>query len=108
MKLGAFARAAFFSDDLSNAFQFLRHLLIGGNDFIESIRNLAREARPGTGQTDREVAVSHGLQAAENDGEVDTTLLLHRDCRGTPIILTVLFSRETDRTCLSISSHSVL
>ena len=41
-----------------NALQFLRHLLVGGNDGIESIGNLAGQSDPGTGKAGDEITVA--------------------------------------------------
>jgi len=35
-----------FADDLSKPLQFERHLLIGGRDVVEGVRNLASETHP--------------------------------------------------------------
>ena len=70
MKAGALAGSAFFSDHLANALQFLRHLLVGGDDGIESVGNLACDSGPGSGKTHRKISIPHGLQAGQNYAEI--------------------------------------
>ncbi len=41
MKARALACLAFLADDLPDALQFLRHLLIGGDNFVERVRDLS-------------------------------------------------------------------
>ncbi len=50
---------------MPDAPQFLRHLLVGADDFVEGIGDLAFQTRPVAGKTHGEVAVAHRLQAVE-------------------------------------------
>ena len=70
MEPRALGRPAFFSDCLPDARKFARHLLIGGDNFIECIRDLSVQARPVTGEANREIAVPHGLQAGQDHAEI--------------------------------------
>ena len=42
MEAGALARSSFLADYLTDALQFLRHLLVGGDDFIEGVGDFSR------------------------------------------------------------------
>ena len=66
VKPSPFAGPALFSDHLPHALQFLRDLLVRGNDLVEGIGNLACGARPMPRQSHREISIPHGLQAGEN------------------------------------------
>ena len=66
VEAGALAGSAFLADDLADALQFLGHLLVGRNDLVERVGDLAFQTGPRTWQTDREIAVAHGVQAGEN------------------------------------------
>ena len=66
----ALAGLAFFADRLANALQLQRHLLVGGDDLVEVVGDLAGQSGPGDGQAHAEVAVLHGLQALQNHGHV--------------------------------------
>ena len=46
VKAGALARFSFLADHLADAIQFLRHLLIGGDDVVEGVGDFSRQARP--------------------------------------------------------------
>ena len=52
----ALAGLAFFADGLADALQLARHLLVGGDDVVEGVGDLAFKAGPGDGQPDGEVA----------------------------------------------------
>ncbi len=67
---GALARPALLADHLPDALQFLRHLLIGGDNFIERIGDLAGQAGPGAREANGEVAIAHGLKTGENEAQV--------------------------------------
>jgi hypothetical protein len=41
MEPGSFPGLTLFSNDLTDALQFLRHVLVRGNDVVEGIGNLA-------------------------------------------------------------------
>ena len=70
MKPCALAGSAFLAYDLSDAFQFLRHLLIRGDDGIKSICDLSRESSPGAGEAYGEITIAHGLQAGQYPAQV--------------------------------------
>ena len=74
----AFAGATLLADGLADARQLRSHLLVGSNDVVEGIRDLSRDAGPGHGQADREVAFAHGLQACQDQGQII-------GCRGTGV-----------------------
>src|SRR5882672_6526969 len=69
MKASAFPRPAFLAHHLADALEFLRHVLIGGNDFVESVRNLAFQASPRARQSHGEIPISHYSKAAQDRGE---------------------------------------
>ena len=64
-------RLAFAADDLADARQLLRHLLVGGDDVVEAVGDLAVEPRPVAGQANREIAVGHRLQRHQQGAAVD-------------------------------------
>ena len=70
MELGSFSGPSFFADHLTDALQFLSHLLIGGHDLIKGVRNFSRQSCPGARQTHGEITIPHGLEAGQNDTEV--------------------------------------
>jgi hypothetical protein len=61
---------ALFADGLADALELAGHLFVGGDDLVEVVGDLAGEAGPGAGEAHAEVAIFHGLQAHQNDGEV--------------------------------------
>ena len=70
MEAEALARSSFFADYLADTLEFLRHLLVGGDDGIESVGDLSFEAGPRAGQADGKVAIAHGLQTGEDGAEI--------------------------------------
>ena len=50
------------SDHLADAFELLGHALIGGNDLVEGVGDLAHDADPVSGHADRKVANTHRLK----------------------------------------------
>ncbi len=70
VKPGALARSAFLADHLPDALQFLRHLLVGGDDVVERVGDFSGKPDPGSRKAHREIAVAHGLQRRQNHGEV--------------------------------------
>ena len=50
------------ADALADALELLRHPLVGGDDFVERVGDLAFDAEPVAGHPDREVADAHRLQ----------------------------------------------
>src|SRR6185312_5053488 len=65
LEFHAMARLALAADDLPGALQFLGHALVGGDDLIEGLGNLADEAFVVGGHADGEVAGAHGLQRVQ-------------------------------------------
>src|SRR5262249_13466128 len=61
-KAHGLAVSPFATDDLADALQLLRHALIGGDDLIEGVGDLADDPDPVAGQANREIADAHGLQ----------------------------------------------
>jgi len=56
---------SFLADALTDSFQLLRHALIGGDDFVERIGNLALDAESVARHSDREVADANCLECRE-------------------------------------------
>ncbi len=56
------ARLAFAADQRADAFEFLRHALIGGDDLVEGFGDLAGDAFVIAGHADGKVAGAHRLQ----------------------------------------------
>ena len=69
LKSHAFTGLAFLADRLPDALELRRHLLVGGDDFVEGVGDLAGQACPGTGQAHGEISVFHGLEILQNDGK---------------------------------------
>ena len=70
VKAGALARLSFLANHLTDALQFLRHLLVGGNDFVEGVGDFSCQPGPRTGQPHGKIAVAHGLQARQDYGQI--------------------------------------
>jgi hypothetical protein len=66
----AFPGSSLFSNDLAGALKFLRHLLVGRNNLVESVRDFAGDSSPVSGQAHGEIAVPHGLKTAEDQTKV--------------------------------------
>ena len=64
-KFHALFGLSFAANDLADALQLLCHALIGGDDFIESIGNLAFDADVVTGHANGKIPAPHGLQGGE-------------------------------------------
>jgi hypothetical protein len=79
MKARALACSSFFAHHLPNALQFLRHLLVGRDNRIETCRQSSPQSGPRSRQPDGKVAVPHGLQAGENRAEVSRIGLGHQN-----------------------------
>ncbi len=58
-ELHPLARLSFAAHDLPDALELPRHALIGGDDLIEGVGDLAQEAYLTAGQANREVAHAH-------------------------------------------------
>ena len=61
----ALAGVALAADNLADALELLGHALIGGDDFIEGVGDLAHDADPVAGHARREVADPHRLQRVQ-------------------------------------------
>src|SRR5580698_4998567 len=70
VKSHALSRAALFTHHLPDAFQFLRHLLVGSHDVVERVGDFSGQPGPVTRQPHREVAVAHGLEAGEDYAQI--------------------------------------
>jgi hypothetical protein len=53
------------ADHLSDALQLLRHSLVGGDDLVEDVGDLAFDAQMIAGHPHREVACAHRLQRVQ-------------------------------------------
>src|SRR6185503_16193502 len=65
VELDALPRLALASDDLADVLQLLRHALVGGDDFVEGIGDLALDADVVAGHPYREIARAHRLQCMQ-------------------------------------------
>jgi hypothetical protein len=65
------AGLAFLADELTGSRHFLRQALVGADDFIQSLGDLAFDAFIVAGQAHREVAVPHCLQGFEQAFEIE-------------------------------------
>ncbi len=61
----ALAGLAFAADHLADALELLRHALVGGDDLVEGVGDLAGDADLVAGHADGEVADAHGLQGMQ-------------------------------------------
>ena len=64
------AGLAFAADDLADLLELLRHPLIGGDDLVERIGDLAGETDLVARQPDRKIADAHGLQRLQKEMRV--------------------------------------
>jgi hypothetical protein len=64
------ARLALLADDLAHAFELARHAGVRGHDLVDRVGNLAFEAGPITGQTNREITIPHRLKNSEQFGQL--------------------------------------
>ncbi len=65
IEFDALSGFAFAADDLADALQLLCHALIGGDDFVEGVGNLALDADVIAGHPNREIAGAHRLQRVQ-------------------------------------------
>ena len=70
-KLGALAGLALLPDDAADALQLVGELLVGGDDLVEGVGDLAVDAGPVPGELDREVAAPDPLQGRQELGAVE-------------------------------------
>ena len=63
VKPGALSSLAFLANHVADAFQFLGHVLIGGNNLVKGVGHFSRQSYPSTGKPHGEVAIAHALQA---------------------------------------------
>ena len=66
----ALAGLALAADHLADSLELLRHALVGGDDLVEGIGDLAREADLVARQAHREIADAHGLQRMQELAEL--------------------------------------
>ena len=64
-ELDALPGFAFAADDLADALQLLRHALIGGDDLVECVGDLALDAEMIAGHPHREIPAAHRLQRVQ-------------------------------------------
>ena len=64
-KLHALAGLALAADDLADALELLRHALVGGDDLVEGVGDLARDAGPVARQPHAKIPYLHGLQGLQ-------------------------------------------
>src|SRR5207244_827928 len=74
VEAGALAGLALAADDLADALELLRDLLVGGDDLVERVGDLAVDALEVAREPDGEVAAAHLLQRAQ-----ELALVEHRD-----------------------------
>jgi hypothetical protein len=74
VKAGALARFTLLADYVTDALEFLRHVLVGSNDFIKRVGYFARQTNPSAWKPDRKVTIPHGLQAGQNDVEIQRSV----------------------------------
>ena len=72
---GALTRLAFLADDVTDAVELFGHALIGENDFVEHVGDLASEAAPVRRQARRKIAVAHRTQCFEHFAQLRTLSL---------------------------------
>ncbi len=65
VELDALPGLAFAADDLADALQLLRHALVGGDDLVEGVGDLALDAEVIAGHPHREIARAHRLQCVQ-------------------------------------------
>ncbi len=85
MEARALARSALLSDHLADALEFLRHLLVGGDDLVEGVGDLSRQARPGARQAHGKIAVAHRLQARQDDRQISSRDIRAAIAVGVPV-----------------------
>src|SRR5580700_214965 len=88
MKARALPSPTFLAHHLPDPLQFLRHLLVGGNNGIESIGNLPRQSGPGTRKAHGKVAIPHSLEAGQNHTKIARSRLSKKD--RIPVVLALL------------------
>ena len=91
-------RSTLFSDRLSDAREFPRHLLVDSDDVIERVCNLTVQTSPVAGEAYRKIPVPHRLKAGQYHGEVR--------CRGLSTLGPVPISLQ-GRACLAACGHGV-
>ena len=87
----AMAGLAFLADHLAGALQLARHALVGRDDLVERVGDLAADAGLVAGQPHGEVAVAHRLQRAQQLLQIDVDFRLRavalasRSCDRVPV-----------------------
>ena len=73
-QLDALAGLALASDNLADMRQLFRHLLVGGDDLVERVGDLAGEPGAVVGQAHREIAEANGLQRVQYVAQIEIVL----------------------------------
>ena len=76
-ELDALLGLALAADALADALELLRHALVGGDDLVEGVGDLAFDAEPVARHADREVADPHGLQCGQKLVGMEGPLAVH-------------------------------
>ena len=61
-------------DYVADALQFLRHVLVGCDNFVKRVGHFSRQPYPCTRKPHGEVAIAHALQAGQYDGQVQGSI----------------------------------
>src|SRR5580704_14003150 len=70
----------------------MRHLLVGGDNLVESVSDFAGETRPRAREPYRKVSIAHGLEAGEDRREISGRRL--SGCTRMPIVLFARLGRS--------------
>src|SRR5262249_23639050 len=74
-KLHAVAGVAFAADHAADTVKLGSHALIGGDDLVEGVRDLADKAKLIAGKAYSEIAVTHRLEDAQKLARIERGLL---------------------------------
>jgi hypothetical protein len=77
-ELHALARLSFAAHDLADTLELLRHALVGGDDLVEGVGDLAQQADLTAGHAYREVPHAHGLQRIQKIVELGRCAAIDR------------------------------
>ena len=80
-QLDALPGLALAPDDLADMRQLFRHALVGGDDLVERVGDLACEPGAIVGQAHREIAEANGLQRVQHVAQIEAVLGLRRRIR---------------------------
>ena len=73
-QLDALAGLALAPDNLADMRQLFRHPLVGGDDLVERVGDLAGEPGAVVGQAHREIAEANGLQRVQYVAQIEIVL----------------------------------